>query len=248
LQPELEPQKPKDRPSILRAVFLSIVVMAGILGAAAIFHPDSPLPPEWNPTVPLRVSHDISPLTSWKLAQAVGTTETCLAALGDTAEIAPREDFAASPQCHIRGRVDLSGVGTATLRPIETRCAIALRLAMWERHSLQPAAREILGTDLTRIDHIGSYNCRQMRTTSGSTGRWSTHATADAIDIAGFRFSDGRRLRLIDDWDASDAREEFLKRARDTACAWFRVTLSPDYNSLHADHFHLQNNGWGLCR
>ena len=40
----------------------------------------------------------------------------------------------------------------------------------------------------------------------------------------------------------------FLQAARDGACDWFSLTLSPDYNSLHEDHFHLQSRGWGLCR
>lgn len=166
----------------------------------------------------------------------------------DGVDVSLMDDFEAGENCHIRGRVDLSGVGNASVAPVETRCAVALRLAMWERHALQPAARALLNTDLTRIDHIGSYNCRPMRTSAGETTRWSTHATADAIDIAGFRFADGTQLRLIDNWDDGDAVAAFLKRARDTSCEWFRVTLSPDYNSLHADHFHLQTNGWGLCR
>ena len=116
---------------------------------------------------------------------------------------------------------------------------------MWEQHDLQPSAQELFRSSLSQIDHIGSYNCRRIR---GSSNRWSTHATADAIDVSGFRLEDGTRLKLIDDWDDGGPKGEFLRRARDSACDWFRVTLSPDYNSLHADHFHIQSSGWGLCR
>ena len=35
---------------------------------------------------------------------------------------------------------------------------------MWERHSLQPAAQRILGTDVSAISHFSSYSCRAMRT------------------------------------------------------------------------------------
>ena len=76
----------------------------------------------------------------------------------------------------------------------------------------------------------------------------STHATADAVDITGFRFADGRQLRLISDWDSSGRDAAFLRAARDGACDWFGLTLSPDFNALHADHFHLQARGWGGCR
>jgi len=65
--------------------------------------------------------------------------------------------------------------------------------------------------------------------------------------ITGFQFEDGRRLRLIDDWDGGGAEAEFLRQARDGACTWFATTLGPDYNALHADHFHLQSRGWGTC-
>ncbi len=119
---------------------------------------------------------------------------------------------------------------------------------MWEHHGLQPAARDILGSDITRIRHIGSYNCRAMRTGRGETNRMSTHATAEAIDIAGFDLADGTTVRLLRDWQGDTPKAQFLRAARDSACDWFRLTLSPDYNTLHADHFHLQSRGWGGCR
>ncbi|MEO0904037.1 MAG: extensin family protein, partial [Pseudomonadota bacterium] len=98
------------------------------------------------------------------------------------------------------------------------------------------------------IDHFGSYSCRVMRTSSGPSTRMSTHATADAIDIAGFGLSDGTRIRLLADWGPDGPKADFLRAVRDGACEWFSLTLSPDYNRLHADHFHLQSRGWGLCR
>ncbi|MDO6590381.1 MULTISPECIES: extensin family protein [Rhodobacterales] len=76
----------------------------------------------------------------------------------------------------------------------------------------------------------------------------STHATAEAIDISGFQFSNGERISLIRDWDGNTSQAQFLRAARDGACSFFKLTLSPEYNALHADHFHLQSRGWGLCR
>ena len=54
----------------------------------------------------------------------------------------------------------------------------------------------------------------------------STHATAVAIDIAGFRFLDGSDARLIRDWDKGDATASFLHAARDGACELFRMTIT----------------------
>ena len=225
--------------------FAGLLAFAGYQG---IVHPDTPLPRAWNPTHPLQINDPVTWITGWKLNRAVATEEQCLATLDGYAalqSLSPRED---SEQCFIRDRVDLRAGGQARLSPVETRCAIALRMAMWERHSLQPAAAEFLGTSVSSIDHFGSYSCRVMRTASGPSTRMSAHATADAIDIAGFGLSDGTRIRLLADWVPDGPKADFLRAVRDGACEWFSLTLSPDYNRLHADHFHLQSRGWGLCR
>lgn len=235
--------------SIIRgAVAFLFVGLLGFGGYQALLHPDTPLPTAWNPTRPLVIDDPVTPFTGWKLNRAAADITRCEAVLTGAAAWRRLADLETSDQCHIRGRVALSQVGSARIGTVETRCAIALRLAMWERHSLQPAARDIIGADLAAIDHIGSYSCRAMRTTDGGTGRMSTHATADAIDITGFRFTDGQTIRLVDDWSGNGPAASFLRAARDGACDWFSLTLSPDYNTLHADHFHLQSKGWGLCR
>ncbi len=242
-------KKVKRSLALIRGLAAFFVVgLLGFGGYQLVMHPDTPLPQQWNPARPLAVSDPVTPLTTWKLNRAVADTTTCLAAIDGFASLQVMTDLEDSGQCGIAGRVDLRGVGQSRLVPFETRCAIALRMAMWERHGLQPAARDIMGTALSRVEHFGSYSCRTMRTTAGGTSRMSTHATADAIDISGFGFADGRRISLLRDWDGADADAAFLRAARDSACDWFRLTLSPDYNALHADHFHLQSTGWGLCR
>jgi hypothetical protein len=172
----------------------------------------------------------------------------CISVLNAAAQVRVMDPIEVSDNCHVRNRVSLSQVGDVGIDPVETSCATALRMAMWEQHGIQPAAREILGTDATIIRQIGSYNCRPIRTSNGNSTRWSTHSTADAIDITGFDFADGRRVRLINDWDGTAPEAEFLRAVRDSACTWFATTLSPDFNGLHADHFHLQARGWGTCR
>ncbi len=242
-------KKKKRSWAIIRG--LTAFCFAGLLalgGYQTLVHPDTPLPRAWNPTQPLIISDPVTPLTGWKLNRAVADFDQCLETLDGFAAFEPRNPLEDSDQCYIRDRVALSQVGRSGLAPLETRCAIALRMAMWEQHDLQPLAAELLGTSVQSIQHIGSYNCRVLRTDNGPSSRMSTHATADAIDIAGFGFADGSRLRLLDDWGGTGPEAEFLRAARDGACTWFSLTLSPDYNRLHADHFHLQSRGWGLCR
>lgn len=217
-------------------------------GALALhLHPATPLPAHWNIAEPLRVSDPVTPFTGWKLSQALASPELCLSTLAEAAsfdELTARDD---SDDCFIRNRIMLRSLGETALTPLETSCEIALRSAMWVEHGLGPAVNA-LGTDLEEILHVGSYNCRRMRTSSGGSSRWSTHATANALDVAGFRLGDGRRITLLQDWDDRGAVGNFLRAARDGACDWFATTLGPDFNRLHADHFHLQHTGWGTCR
>lgn len=234
--------------SVVSTVITLVLVGCALVAFLAFTHPDSTLPPEWNPQARLVVDSEVTLLTMWKLRRAISNPDECRAVLAEAAQMSVLEPFEVSSACHVRNRVEVTGVGQARVNSVDTACGTALRLAMWERHGIQPAAAEILGTQVRQIQQIGSYNCRQVRTTQGTSNAWSTHATADAIDISGFELADGRQIRLIDDWNGQGNFAQFLRATRDSACDWFVTTLSPDYNALHADHFHLQNRGWGTCR
>jgi len=245
-----ERRENKKRSWALISGLAAFCFVAGLAftGYQLLVHPDTPLPREWNPTKPLVISDPVTPLTSWKLNRATASFDQCLNTLAGRASVEPRDPLEETAQCFISDRVSLAGVGDATLQPLETRCAIALRMAMWEQHSIQPAAAAFFDSSVSNIAHIGSYDCRPIRSGSGPSKRMSTHATADAIDISGFDLADGTRVRLRADWGGVGAKAGFLRAVRDGACDWFDLTLSPDYNILHADHFHLQSRGWGLCR
>lgn len=227
----------------------SLALLAIIAAVALMLLPDTPLPREWNITKRLYVDDPLTPLTSYKLSSAADDPPLCRQVL-ESAGVSFKEmaDLVDTAQCGIAGRVLVSGIGQARLAPVETRCAVALRLAMWERHGIQVAARRHLDTEVTEIEHFSSYNCRQIRSPGGNGGRMSLHATAEAIDISGFKLADGRRLSLVADWDGPDGKAAFFRDVRDSACQWFETTLGPDYNALHKDHFHLQSRGWGTCR
>lgn len=233
---------------LVRRLILGSLLVLICTGSFALFHPRSPLPAAWNPMKPLSVTDELTPFTNYKMRRALGDPEACFAALGTGAEFLRMTDFQITPVCHIRDRVELRAVAGLTLKSVETRCQTALRLALWAQHGIKPAARLHLGTDLSGLIHNSSYNCRQIRAPGGSGGRMSTHATAEAIDIAGVVLEGGGRIPLLGNWNTEDSKQDFFFDLRDTACRWFRVTLGPDYNSLHADHFHLQHTGWGLCR
>ncbi|MBB5732900.1 hypothetical protein FHS61_001926 [Altererythrobacter atlanticus] len=117
------------------------------------------------------------------------------------------------------------------------------------RHAVDTAARELLGSPVAHIEHLGTYSCRRLY--GRSTGNWSEHATGNAIDIAAFVLEDGRRVSVLSDWDDAGDAAQFLHRVRDRACSIFGTVLSPDYNEAHADHFHMdqeERNLGSVCR
>ncbi len=130
-------------------------------------------------------------------------------------------------------------------RPFDLTCGMMAAL-YWYEAALQRLAQEHLGARITRIDQLGTYACRNVN--SARTGRRSQHATANAIDLAAFHLADGRTVSVLKDWGKDTAQGRFLAAARDEACGFFNVVLSPAYNDLHADHFHLDLGGFRMCR
>ncbi len=179
-------------------------------------------------------------LTPFKLKLIDSSTENCRAAFaraGKVVAIEPEQTEAA--QCIKQDTIRLASLSTATLNVEETRCAIAARLFMWEYNVVQPAARKYFNEPVTELLHFGSYSCRNIRGSSAT----SEHATANAFDIAGFRFSSGKLITLKQDWQGRQPPAEFLREVRDGACDYFNLVLSPDYNADHHDHLHV-DMGW----
>lgn len=109
----------------------------------------------------------------------------------------PVADRSEGEYCRVTGAgnlIDPSPAVDPTLSPARPMmaCDLAAATAIWRRQSVEPAAREILGAGVRQIDHLGVYACRGVG--DPVTGRPSAHASAGAIDIAGFRLTDGRRV------------------------------------------------------
>jgi hypothetical protein len=53
---------------------------------------------------------------------------------------------------------------------------------------------------------------------------------------------------VLRDFRSKGAKGVFLREIRGRACDLFDVTLGPDYNADHANHFHLDVGGQRACR
>ena len=136
--------------------------------------------------------------------------------------------------------------GTSYSSDFVATCPLAVSLAMFQRHALAPAARRWFDRGVRRIDHLGTFACRNIY--GRPSGRRSEHASANAIDIAGFVLSDGRAVSVLRDWSGNSRRAAFLRDVRDGGCRFFAVVLSPNYNAAHRDHLHLDMGPFRSCR
>ena len=209
------------------------------------------LPPQDLPWTPLDLDAPIGRATAGKIA---GIDGAACRMLLDKADIAyrPLADTRRG-QCGyddgvalVRGKRDIK-YGPAT-PPLA--CPLATALILWERDVVEPAAERRLGARVVAIDHYGSYSCRRMY--GRAVGDWSEHARARALDVAGFRLSDGRRVTIAHGWAKAGPESLFLHDVRDGACRLFATVLSPDYNAAHRDHLHLdeakRGTIWRTCR
>lgn len=234
---------------------LKTLLVLGLAGfAAMLVYGWARNHPEDLPWTPLDLSQPVGAFTGRKLAGLGGDAEQCRALLeraGMTFNALPPRGT--ETQCGYDDAVRLTG-GAAEIayRPagLGTSCPVAAALALWEWHVVQPAALEHFDSTVAAIDHFGSYSCRRIY--GRAEGRWSEHATADAIDIAAFRLENGTGISVLGDWDDGGPKSAFLRDVRNGACDLFATVLSPDYNAAHRDHLHLDQAergevGWRAC-
>jgi len=223
---------------------LALMLWAGLRGR-----------PQDVPWAPLDLGQPIGLFTGRKLTALAEDFPQCRALLDRAgvrySVLPPRKG---EGQCGYADGVRLTGgARKIAFAPagLGVACPVAAALAMWEWNIVQPAAERHFGARVATIDHFGSYSCRRIAGSHSSN--WSEHSTADAVDIAGFRLTDGTRITVARDWTGDDPKAAFLRDVRDGACQLFATTLSPEYNAAHADHLHLDQanrgaTGWRACR
>ena len=182
-------------------------------------------------------------------------TAQCLADLrveGVAFRTLPDRDYGNG--CGLAGAVQLTNIGVPVTGLGAVRCGEGRAFAAWVRNAVAPAAYQILGSELARVDTFGSYACRNVVGSARNSDRRSGHAIANAIDVAGVQLKDGRRVTILADWRSPDpATQAFLHAIHQSACKRFGTVLSPDYNAAHANHLHLDQAprgawGWRACR
>lgn len=156
----------------------------------------------------------------------------------------PDQDFGGG--CRANGAVRLTDIGTPTTNVGTVTCSLGSHFAAWVRYAVKPAAHQVFGQDIARVETFGTYSCRNIY--GGQSGRLSQHASANAVDVSAFVLADGRRITVLGGWRGEERDQRFLRLIRDSACRRFGTVLSPDYNAAHANHFHLDMASQSFCR
>lgn len=238
----------------LHILLRRLVILAGIALLLGTGYALLRRRPQDLPWTDLDLAQPIGLFTGRKLAALTGEPDRCRALLDRAGVAYSRVQPGGKGRCAYADAVRLKPAGDSiALAPasVAPSCPVAAALKLWEWHVVQPAAQRHFGTPVRTITHFGSYSCRRLY--GRSAGDFSEHATGDAIDIAGFRLADGRRVTVVGDWKGEGRDAAFLHEVRDGACRLFSTVLSPDYNAAHRDHLHLDQaergaTRWRACR
>jgi hypothetical protein len=120
-------------------------------------------------------------------------------------------------------------------------CTMALAFADFERIAQEEAER-IVGSRIETIEHMGTYNCREML----NYDMLSEHSFANGIDLKRFVFANGESTTVLDDFkptddNPTDPKTLFLRslsnRLYDEEV--FSVVVTPYFDNLHRNHIHV---------
>lgn len=146
--------------------------------------------------------------------------------------------------------VESLGKGISLTADITARCPLVLALAKWAAETVAPSATLHLKAELKAILVGTTYQCR--RRNNSPTGKFSEHAFANGIDIAGFKFASHAAVPIAERTGSATAERAFQAAARGAACAYFTTVLGPGTNAAHQHHLHLdlahRSGGYRLCQ
>ncbi|ENR0234637.1 extensin family protein [Enterobacter bugandensis] len=205
------------------------------------------LPSYYNPFTPLNLDDPPGRITQYKLRRL--TPEACASLLAQANQknlIRTQAVADSGGECPLNNVVRVRDFGPVSLNgSFLASCPLALSSALFVSQQARPLTKRFTGSELTRIEHLGSFACRNIY--HRPDARRSEHATAEALDIAAFRLANGERVTVLNGWKSAKT-QPWLKALLAASCGYYGNGLGPEYNAAHASHFHMGMRGFGLCR
>jgi hypothetical protein len=231
--------------SILADLFLLLLLTGGVMFAFR----QGLIPARYSPLPVLRLDERPGLFLDWQLAELRHEPALCRRALtGPHIVAAVVPDSPMRNGCGWVNSVRLAAAGEAKIAVDKLTCEASAALALWIAHEVQPLALSLLGQRVASVRHVGTYACRNIVGNPIWKGVRSEHATANAIDIAGFTLADGRRISVRRHWRSAGQEGLFLRAVHERACRYFRGALGPEFNAAHKNHFHLDRGTVSACR
>ncbi|HEX6765460.1 MAG TPA: extensin family protein [Polyangiaceae bacterium] len=120
-------------------------------------------------------------------------------------------------------------------------CGMALALARFET-VLQAESEKYFHQRVVRIEHLGTYACREM-----ARYDWvSEHSYANAIDLSVFQLANGRKISVEHYFgrpgsEPKTTESQFLRELANRLYddEIFSVVVTEFFDSLHHNHFHV---------
>lgn len=205
------------------------------------------LPSYYNPFAPLELTDPPNWLTQFKLKRLTPAhCQTLLQQANQQKLITSQPVPDSAGECPLTDVVRVRDFGAVKLSSsFLASCPLALSSALYVEQQAAPLTERLMMSRLTRIEHLGSFACRNIY--HRPDARRSEHASAQALDISGFRLADGRHFTVLRGWRQEES-APWLRALLSVSCQYYGNGLGPDYNAAHANHFHLGMRGVGLCR
>lgn len=159
---------------------------------------------------PVKKSTPYTVAVTWTPDQVAAARAECSKLLKSVDIVTTEAEPVKEGACGAPAPVNVSSVGKpkVTLHPSSMMtCPMAAALDKWMTDKVQPAATASFGAPVARLISASSYSCRN-RYGSANTPL-SEHALVNALDLAGFVLTDGRTVRVKQDWGpvARDAKK-----------------------------------------
>ncbi len=181
----------------------SLIICLAVIAAAIAGY--RWLPSYYNPFVPLTLDDPPGTLTQFKLRRL--TPEHCeiLLAQANARQLIRTQSVADSAgECPLSDVVRVRSFGRVSLSSsFLASCPLALSSALFINQQARPLTETMMGSSLSRVEHLGSFACRNIY--HRPNARRSEHASAQALDISGFTLENGQRISVLRGWENANS-------------------------------------------
>lgn len=237
---------PKPQRSNAIGILVAAVIALSLAVLGFLFANENNFPPNSLPWKPVALDAPPNWIARWQLNRLKADPAACRVALAGASQlkITSVADHKVDDTCGFSHVVRTDASPARFIPTVTATCPLTAAL-YWYQQRLAPIALAHLHAPLTGITTLGTFACRNVD--NAPDGNRSEHATANAIDIAGFSFANGRTVSVLKDYGKPTDAGRFLDAVHALDCQLFNGALGPKYNALHANHFHLDMGPYHIC-